>query len=253
MDVTTPDGELAIRRVGRGVVRVCSRGDDPELLDRLAEIASEVSRVGHPGLAPLVHLDLSGGNLEMIYSVATDAVPLADVEDAVSFLEAAAMIAQGLAAAYALPSVCNHTEIDPQLLLARPGGGQVVGAGVWQLALGRSESTLRCPAGLRRHTSVCPEWLIAGEESSPRTATFFLANALWIILCRARPFPVEESFASLQAVRDGDVRPFHPRLSFALPEGLGEVLGSALSCHPRERASPELFAEQLKGLWRPGP
>jgi hypothetical protein len=249
MDASVPYGELSIKQQRRGEVRACTNDEEDEPFSRmLFELAQDISLIQHPGLASITALHLTAKGLEITYSVALDAIPLEEVGDAGSFLHAASMIAHGFAAAHASTGGSNlYSELDTQLLLARPGGGQFVGFGVWQRAYSVSSSTLRCPAGISSGPTMCPEWLL-GRDTSPRTSTFFLAYALWVILCKNRPFPRQDPWSHDVAVRDGAIRPFSPCASFALPSRLRGVLEDALCSHPDKRASPGVFAEQLADL-----
>jgi hypothetical protein len=240
----TARGSLSVVQEKPTLYRVQFACDDEELLDKASALIEALQNLRDTKLFLPREVTRVGPRLIATYELEAKALPLTAVANEQEFLLAAARTAESVAALYGLDSALGiwvpHTRIDPALLFT---GGQMLGLGLWQFGQWFDE-TVRGRAMLATRQSLSPDL----QKNTARTASFFLAEALWRVIAESEPFPfnANQMFEEAKALREGVLKPFVANGRFPVSDKTADLLASVLRAPSESRSTPAEFSRMLR-------
>jgi hypothetical protein len=242
--VQTPRGTLSVFHVEQSVYQVELAADEDELTDKAFRLVDALQKLPSSGLFAPRDCFVRDERFIAVYELSSDALPLSSAVSERSFLVGAAGAADALAQLYGLDPTLDlwapHTRLHPSLMFAT---GHVLAMGLWQMAHWLDEN-IRGSAMLSIRQSLSPDL----GATTARTASFFLAEALWRSLSESEPFPFrpDQMFEEAKAVRGGELAPFVAVASFPVTDETVQLLRRILTTSSDDRSTPDEFAKLLR-------
>lgn len=239
MQFVTPRASLAFRMKGSHVVaRFVSA--DAEERQRMPALVQHLAKIRHSALAPIIDCSFVNDAMEVVYALRPNATEVTDRKRIVDILLMVSDVADAVGTIASIDRALSCGPFPPGAFVRDEEGGQLVGMGLWAAAYGIDA---RLP-GPPCHLVVCPE-MLRGEPRTINTETYWLAYALYELLCAHEPFPIEDEEAYRVAVRDGTSLSLQ-LLRMDLPLELETILKRAMSPNVEARPTPFDFGWILR-------
>lgn len=217
-------------------------GDDPtELRRRFRREAKLTAAIDHPGVVQVLDLCEDGGRLYLVLELVAGRSLRSLLRDGPVPLDDARRILLGVGrvVAAAHDQGVVHRDIKPENVMVMPDGGvRVLDFGLAR-ALQDSEPLTHTGEILGTPEYMAPEQLLdTAEATTPRTDVHALGVLAYELLTGRSPFAGQSMFQALKLVESLVPPPPSHALqgSATVPEGVDEVVLSALAKDPSQRA-----------------